>query len=225
MIILIHGDNQIQSRNKLNEYLEKAKTQNKEIIIKDGGKLTLEEARNILESTSFFGENRMSIWENFLSSTKSKDKEKILEYLGKNSVLIELIFWEGKALKNPPPLKFEKIEIFKIPAFLFQFLDSFSPNNKTECLKKFVDLKNTEEPEMIFFMLIRQIRFLLMAEDNFFDDIAIWQKSKMISQAKQFKKGQLRDLYEKLLKIDYDQKTSGSLESLAMRLEVLISSL
>lgn len=224
-MILIHGEDQIRSRNKLNEYVEKGKNLHKEIIIRDGNKLTLEEVRNILESTSFFGENRMSVWENFLSSAKSKDKEKILEYLEKNSVNIELIFWEGKDLKRTPQLKFEKIEVFKIPAYLFQFLDSFSPNNKNECLKKFVELKKIEAPEMIFFMLIRQIRFLLMAEDNFFDDIPIWQKSKMISQAKQFEKGQLLKIYRKLLEIDYDQKTSGNLEPLAMRLEVLISSL
>lgn len=225
MIILLHGDNQILSRNKLNEYLDKAKNLKKEIIIRDGNKLILEEVRNILESTSFFGENRISVWENFLSSTKSKDKEKILDYLNKNPVNIELILWEGKSLKSTSTLKFDRIEIFKIPAFLFQFLDSFSPNNKKECLRKFVALKNIEEPEMIFFMLIRQVRLLLMAEDNFFNDIAIWQKAKMISQCKKFQKGQLLNIYKNLLEIDYDQKTSGSMESLSMRLEVLISSL
>jgi len=221
----MHGDNQILSRNKLNVYLDKAKNLNKEIIIRDGNKLTLEEVRNILESTSFFGENRLSVWENFLSSTKSKDKEKILDYLKKNPVNIELILWEGKSLKNTSLLKFDSIEIFKIPAFLFQFLDSFSPDNKKECLEKFVNLRNIEEPEMIFFMLIRQIRLFLMAEDNYFDEIHIWQKSKMITQCKKFQKGQLLKIYQTLLEIDYDQKTSGSLEPLPMRLEVLISSL
>ena len=225
MIILIHGDNQILSRNKLNLYISQAKEKKTEVIVREGSKLTLEEARNILESTSFFGENRLSIWENFLSSTKSKDKEKILDYLNKNPVNIELILWEGKSLKNTSLLKFDKIEIFKIPAFLFQFLDSFSPDNKKECLEKFVQLKNIEETEMIFFMLIRQVRLLMMVEDNFFDDISVWQKSKMISQYHKFQKGQLLKIYQTLLEIDYDQKTSGSLEPLPMRLEVLISSL
>lgn len=225
MIILLHGDNQILSRNKLNLYISQAKEKKVEIIVRDGGKLTLEEARNILESTSFFGDNRVSVWENFLSSTKSKDKEKILDYLNKNPVNIELILWEGKSLKNTSLLKFEKIEIFKIPAFLFQFLDSFSPDNKNECLKKFVQLKSMEEAEMIFFMLIRQIRLLLMAEDQFFDEIQIWQKSKMVTQCHKFQKGQLLKIYKNLLEIDYDQKTSGSFQTLPMLLEVLISSL
>lgn len=225
MIILLHGENQILSRNKLNLYISKAKEKNAEVIVRDGGKLTLEEARNILESTSFFGDNRLSVWENFLSSTKSKDKEKILDYLNNNTVNIELILWEGKSLKNTSSVKFNSIEIFKIPAFLFQFLDSFSPDNKNECLAKFVELRKIEEAEMIFFMLIRQVRLLLMAENNFFDDIPIWQKSKMIAQSHKFQKGQLLRIYKNLLEIDYDQKTSGSIQSLPMRLEVLISSL
>lgn len=224
-MILVHGDDQILSRNRLNLYISQAKEKKAEIIVREGGKLTLEEARNILESTSFFGDNRLSVWENFLSSTKSKDKEKILDYLNKNPVNIELILWEGKSLKNTSLLKFDKIEIFKIPAFLFQFLDSFSPDNKNECLSKFVQLKSMEEPEMIFFMLIRQVRLLLMAEDNFFDDIPIWQKSKMVSQGHKFQKGQLLRIYQTFLDIDYDQKTSGSFQALSMRLEVLISSL
>lgn len=225
MIILLHGDNQILSRNKLSFYISQAKEKKTEIIIRDGSKLTLEEARNILESSSFFGGDRLSVWENFLSSTKSKDKDKILNYLKQSSVNVELILWEGKAVKDQKEIKFDKIEFFKIPSLLFKFLDLFRPETKQRCLTEFEKLLKSDGEEMIFHMLVRQIRLLLMVSDNYFDDIAFWQKGKMILQAKSFKKGQLLKIYQNLLAIDHDQKTSQTIEPLSARLEVLISSL
>lgn len=225
MITLIHGENQIASRQRLTEDIDLAKKNKAEVIIKDGSKLSFEEARQILESSSFFGENRFSVWENFFSSAKNKEKEKILDYLKKNAVPINLIFWEDKTLKKIPEIKLDKIEAFKISSSLFQFLDSFTPDKKRNCLELLSILLKTEEPEMILFMLIRQIRLLLMAENQFYEDLLPWQKGKIISQAKKFKKAQLWQIYQNLLMIDYEQKTSVNLEPLAMRLELLVASL
>jgi hypothetical protein len=106
--------------------------------------------------------------------------------------------------------------VFKLPQTLFVFLDSFKPGNGKILIKLFHQTIETTEPEMVFFMLVRQIRLLLavseQARDETIDELkrlAPWQRTKLEQQAKQFGPEELKKIYARLFLIEQGQKTGN----------------
>lgn len=228
MIKVLHGDNIVESRKALLQMMDKVKKDGGEIVSLNGHKITLAEVRNSLESGSFFGDKRLVVMENLLSSLKSSRKNEIIEYLKTKKFDNDLVLWEGKeAGKTGLPPKSEVL-IFKISPVIFQFLESLKPGNSKTMLEFLVQVKQADEPEMIFYMLIRQFRLLIMAKDlgeKGLSEISPWQKNKFLNQAKSFTLEQLKEIYKKLLEIDFKQKTSGDSYKLSSRLDLLVAAI
>ncbi|PJE67598.1 hypothetical protein COU95_01515 [Candidatus Shapirobacteria bacterium CG10_big_fil_rev_8_21_14_0_10_40_9] len=217
MIKIIHGDNIVQSRKRLTEILEKARKEGTEIVYLDGTKVTITEVRSALESGSLFGKNRLVVIENL------KEKPEILTYLKKGKFDNDLILWEQKEIKREI-IPGVELEIFKLPPLIFSFLESIRPGSSKESLRLLSELKKGEEPEMIFYMLVRQFRFLILARDlgdSGLSDLSLWQQKKFLKQAENFSLEQLLEIYRKLLEIDFKQKTSSDPYSLSSRLDLL----
>lgn len=217
MIKILHGDNIVQSRKRLTEILEKARKEGTEIVYLDGTKVTITEVRSALESGSLFGKNRLVVIENL------KEKPEILTYLKKGKFDNDLILWEQKEIKGEI-LPGIELEIFKLPPLIFSFLESIRPGSSKESLRLLSELKKGEEPEMIFYMLVRQFRNLILARDlgaSGLSDLALWQQKKFLKQAENFSLEQLLEMYRKLLEIDFKQKTSSDPYSLSSRLDLL----
>lgn len=227
MIGVLHGESIVQSRRELSEQIEKAKKNFLEIVSFEGKQISLNDLILALEGKSLFKDERLIIIENLFSLPKSKDKEKIIETLKQNPEKNVLI-WEGKELskeiisKYSPELTFQ---LFKLPSVIFKFLDSLKPGIKKDNLENFHLCLQQEDPEMIFAMIIRQIRLLILVKEGekFLSGLASWQKRKLISQGKLFDLKLLANLYQKLLEIDYQQKTSQSPFDLTSSLDLLIS--
>jgi DNA polymerase III delta subunit len=227
MFKIILGDNIAASRNRLHEVVEKAKSEGLEVISFNGAKITFSDIRKLLESGSLFGKSKLVVIENFLSSTKSKEKETILDFLTKKSFEHDLVLWEDSNLKNIS-LKGVEIEEFKVPQTIFRFLDLLVPDRTQEALAVLDILKKSEDANIVFFMIIRQFRNLIIAQDLGGEGLigmSPWQKDKYLNLTKKFTMERLLQFYGKLLEVDYAQKTSNDLFSLSSRLDLLILNL
>ena len=199
--------------------------QNKiEIVNLDGTKITLEQIRSATGSSSMFGNDKLIVIENLLSSQKSQRKEKITDYLFHKEFNNEIILWEGKNVDRRTIPQGLVIEVFEPDKHLFKFLESLKPNSAVISLSILKQLEKTEAPELIFYMLTRQVRQLILAKENLYKG-APWQESKLKAQASQFKAGQLELIFKELEKIDYNQKTGNDALDLTSRLDILIASL
>lgn len=115
-----------------------------------------------------------------------------------------------------------KVEEFKLPPVVFQFVDSLKPGNQKIFLPLWQKYLSREVPEIALSMITRQLRLMLNPESS---DLASWQKLKITSQASAFGKERLIQLYKKILEIDYQVKSGTSATDLVTSLELLLLTL
>jgi DNA polymerase III delta subunit len=230
-MIILHGENIVASRQALEKEILAFKERGAdEIITLDGGKLELTELKQALESASLLGKDRLVVIENLLSATKSKRKEEAINYLSQEGKKTPLILWEPKEIGKLGLKKLAskaKINLFKIPPLIFKFLDSLSPQDKKNSLKLLHQCLRADSPEIVFYMICRQIRLLIIARDLGKKGLPLapWQQAKFLSQAQKFNLDQLLKIQQRLLKIDYEQKTGRAALPLASQLDLLIADL
>lgn len=225
-MLIIHGDNPVLSRNKLTEKIKNFKG---EVVRFEGSKVDLTGLKQAIESHSLFGTDRLIIIENLFSRRPSKDKEIILKYFRENFPP-NLIVWEGKKVDGRTLASFSKAQInkFNLSPIVFKFLDSLAPNAKKMSLVLFHQCLKTDPPEIIFYLLIRQLTHLIIARDlgeKGLTDLAPWQKQKIVRQAQRFSLEKLTYLYQEFLRIDYQQKTGKTLLPLISQLDLWLASL
>lgn len=226
MIRVFHGENIAASRKAILDEIKQLEKSGYETIKVEGKDLTPPKLIQILESPSLFKRKRALVIENFFSLKKSKEGEKLIKLL-KDNKDCEILIWEGKELARNFVQENKNFSFtqFKFALSLFNFLDELRPNQPEKNLKNFHYCLSFEDPQMIFTMLARQIRFLILASNggDILDNLPSWQKKKFSSQAKLFKINQLIKIYQKLLRIDYQQKTSQTPFDLISSLDLLIS--
>jgi DNA polymerase III delta subunit len=230
MLTILHGDNIVASRLVLNQHLNRAKQAKiKDIIRLDGKEIKLEDLIQALESSSFFGTNKLVIVENLFSRPRSQEKSAILNYLSTSISSIEtnLVIWEKKEIKPSSFKKFPKakIQLFKTPAIIFKFLDSLKPKNTKVMLSLLSQCLQSDSAEIVFYMLARQIRLLFLALEPKSLKLAPWQVNELKAQAQQLGPPKLKTLHQKLLAIDERIKTGQSFLGLAGELDLLLLSL
>jgi hypothetical protein len=190
--------------------------------------VTLTDLAQIFEGGGLFSDNKNIFIEQIItkktrgiSAAKKKSGEfgQIVAYLEKNAAENTIFLWEGKELDRSALSLFKTAltRPFKLPQTLFLFLDSLKPGNGKALISLFHQTIETTETEMVFFMLVRQIRLLLALSEESneaIDEIKrlTWQKNKLQQQAKYFGKERLKDFYAKLFTIEVGQKT-GTLSS------------
>ena len=224
-MIILHGENLVASRKRLTE---EAQAFVGEVVRLEGGKLTLSQLKQAIESASLFGKNRLVVLENLFSLRPSKNKESLLKYL-KKAKPTNLIIWERKKIDGRRLTAFgqARVEFFSLPSIIFKFLDSLNPKNKKTALNWLHRCLAQQAPEIIFYMLCRQTRYLIIAADlgaEGLGELPGWQKAKYLRQAKLFGLEKLLWFYQELFKIDYQQKTGKTPFSLASQLDVLVAS-
>lgn len=224
-MIIFHGDNLVVSRQRL---AQETKQFSGETIRLNGLQVDLAQIRQALESASLFGQPRLIVIENFFARQESQQKQAILNYL-KNQPEANLIFWEGKTIDGRKLASFKtaRVEKYLIQATIFKFLDCLGQNPKI-CLEWLHQTLANEPAELVFFMLCRRVAELIIAADlgpNGLERLAPWQKSRLVQQAKSFRSGRLIAIYQKLLEIDWQQKTGQAAYSLPDTLDLLVASL
>jgi len=222
MLTLLHGNNLVLSKQEIDFLKEKNKQ--KELITIDANKTDETALIEALETSSLLFNDRLVIIENLLSAKKKLDFTKIL---ASNSDK-EIILWENKEITKTVLAKLPKnssVKLFNHPVILFRFLESLIPGNTVTAVNLFVNVLQKEEPEMIFFMLIRQLRNLLIVKDLSpaeITEITPWQISKLTSQAKYFTMDKLLSMYQHLLTIDLAIKSGTSSFNLSRLTEQFI---
>lgn len=226
MLTIIHGDNQFKSRQGL-DYLKK-KYPGEDLIMKDGTTLSLTDLIQTVEGGQLFGDRKIIIIENLLSR-KSKTDKKIIEYLQNILPETNCVLWENKQMGKTILANFPsaKIILYKIDKQIFNFLDNLKSSNREKLLLLFHSALQYDGPELIFFMMVRQFRHLLLvkSKSNFLDSMSPWQQQKAEIQAKNFNMIQLKKIYRDLLDIDYSIKSGQSALDLTGRLDMFLLSL
>lgn len=230
LITLLHGGNQILSRQKLNDLTLEAQNNKKEIIKLDGFQINLNILIQSIASESLFGLQKILIIENLFSRINSKDKGEIISYLKKEELNGDIIFWEKKEISGTLTRWLPKqwqIKNFKLSPAIFKLLDNLKPNSNQIILENYHLCIKQESPELIFFMFTRRLRELILALDLGIKGLtgAPWQINKLNHQAKGFSLNYLLKIYKKLLTIDLEIKTGISIMSLEWQLDLFLANL
>lgn len=225
-MLILHGENVVLSRQELSKVVDHFPG---EVTRLEANQLDLTSLKQALESVSLFGQDRLVILENLFSRRASREKENLLRYLKKNQPE-NIVLWEGKTIDGRSLNPFSKAEIkkFALTPFVFRFLDSLAPDNQKDSLSLLHRSLNQDPAEMVFYLLARQVRYLIIALDlgeKGLERMASWQKAKFFRQAKKFDLAKLLWLHQELLRIDYEQKTGQAPLSLSGQLDLLIASL
>ncbi|MEK7127923.1 MAG: hypothetical protein AAB838_04355 [Patescibacteria group bacterium] len=198
MITILHGEDEVASRRELDRIISGFEGQ----IIRFEKTFDL---TDLYQATSgLFNDKVLVIIENYLGGKKKLDLD-----AGDANV----IFWEPKEVSKTV-IGINKSLEFKIPTLIWKLCDSLKPTNGKQILPLFENTLKTTDIEFIFAMLIRQFRLMLNPVG-----LAPWQASKIQSQSKVFGEENLKNIYQQLLTIDYENKTSLSPLSLKNNLE------
>lgn len=215
MITIIHGDSTDESR----EYFLKKKTTFRNVISLADQDITKEVLINFFSGGNLFYEEKNLAIENLLSKNKtSKNLDELIEILNENEKKSNIIIWEEKEVSQKNLNLFPKasIQSFKIPKFIFNFLDNIKPGNGNVLIVTFNKLLENTPVEIILYMMIRQLRLLIAVSSSKKEDtieelgkMAPWQKGKLERQADFFDRDNLISLYHKLYNIDLSSKTGA----------------
>jgi len=225
---VLHGENTILSRQRLQDEINAFKTKKKGEVLKfEGNNLSLTDLQQALESLSLLEAHRLIIIENLFSGRTNKEKEKIIAHLKKINPE-NLIIWEGKKIDGRVLSSWSTSVLrFDLPVIIFRFLDSLAPGNATQAINLFHQSLEQDPPELIFHLLSRQVRLLILAADlgeKGLNQMQDWQKGKLIRQAKKFGLAKLTKIYKELLQIDWQQKTSRTPFTLVSQLDLFLAS-
>ncbi len=229
MIVLLHGDHIEASRKELARLI--SENEGKEIRRLDGKTLDQTILTQALESGSLFAGDTWIVIENLFG--KIGKKIKLIEQLAtkiKNAAdTSNIVLWEEKEIGKTVITTLGNritIKLFKTPAVIFQFLDNIKPGNAKILITLFQQLLEHDAPELVFSMIIRRIRQLMMLRDGVTPPVLQgWQISRLTSQTKLFTMEQLRTMHARLLDIDYSVKTGNTPFTLRERIELWIMEL
>jgi DNA polymerase III delta subunit len=203
-IILLHGDDTAKSYERLKKFVETAKKRSWEVSYLDESKQSFQEN---LSSNSLFGAERFLILRDIRILGKKE-----LDWLKKKAFDLSgnlIIFNEGVVnqtlLKSLP--KDTKVEEFKLPKLIWNFLDSIRPGSGISSVVQFHKIIEGEAPEFVFSLIAKRFRDLYWVKtDPESLSLASWQVSKLKSQSKDFKPEELKEIIEKLAEIDINVK-------------------
>ncbi len=225
-MFLLHGENTVQSRNRLITLIDEAKAHGKKVDRIDAKMLDTAKLQEILGSQSLFGDERLIVVEELHSLPKSKKKDELIWHIANADS--DIILWEKRALTPTMIKQFPgvKAEEFKLTNAVFAWLDTLSgaqiPTQKQKMITSLRKAIAYDSDAMCFTMLIRQIRMLLQIKDGGTVAGAPFMIAKLKKQASTFSLEQLFHIHAQLLRIDVGWKTSTLTLGLARELELLL---
>lgn len=227
MLIILHGDDTVASRNKLNELLAQAR--DRDIIRLDGSRMTLEDVVTACETTSLIAENKCIVIER-LFSAPLKRRQEILTYLFSPGIEYSVILWEGKTLEKTQVAKFPKetrILPFTVPQSVFKFVEGVGRVSPGESLRMLHELVKTQDATFLYAMLLRQLRMRILAKDMGAAAFSgsVWMAKKYEGEARAFSLPALIAMYRGLVAIDYKVKTGATPLPLLSQIDIWLLSL
>lgn len=227
--VVLHGENQVESRKKLAFLASQARKKGLEVERLDGKVVGKGDLLMAARSQSLLSDDRLVIVENFFSGNNKAAG--VVQELAKAGGA-QFLFWEKTTL-SPSTVKsllgIVQVEEFKIPKSIFKFLDSLAPRNTKMMLGLLHDIKESRhgrkesEGDFVLSMLGRQVRLLIWAKLSPETlTLADWQRKRFISQAQKFTADQLFTFHARLLELDRMNKRSQLPEDLSASLDLLV---
>lgn len=223
MITIIHGADTAASR----KFFLDQKANDPDSLLINGQSLTLTDLVQYFEGGQLFAQTKSFFIEQLFSKKRSREQDAIINYIRGAEKNHNIFIWEDKELTAASVKAFKnaQIKIFKLPQTLFAFLENIKPGNGGQLINLFHQTIESTDTEMVFFMIIRQVRLVLaclpdphqvrvgLTHKDEIDELrrmAPWQKQKLQSQADFFEIKELKKLYSKLFEAELGLKT-GSL--------------
>lgn len=229
MISIIHGDDTVASRNKLREMIEYAG--DREVVYLDGLKLDLNSLILACEASSMLFSQKLVVIEGLFSRMRSKSKDEIITYLNGIKLTPDVILYESKKIEKQTIKKnFPKAEeyAYSYPVNLFKFLDSLGVERGAAVVQSFHNLLKITEGELVFAMIMRLWRNLIIIRDKKNLEpagLAGWQIGKLRRQSGSFTQAGLIANYRQLLSIDYRIKSGLTPFTLTQLLDIFLINL
>ena len=189
-VIVLHGEDIEKSYTRLKKFIDTAKERNWEILYDE-----------ISLTPSLFGQDRLTIVNDF----RSIDKKLLVRATG-----TLVIYNEGEVgktfLKGLP--KDAKIEEFKLPKLIWNFLESIGPGKSEKIVRDFHKIVEREPAEFVFSLIAKQFRDLYWVKtDSRSTGFPSWKTSKLKNQASGLTPDRLQELINYLAEIDIDIKS------------------
>lgn len=210
MLTILHGDNIVSSRNELTRLKEAA--QGKDVRDIDGKDIPESDLRQAVESLSLFGNTVCIVLENVFSPLGKKEKQMKLfaGILSEAAVTVDIILWESKELSKTVLgyLDRAKIQLYKTPPIIFEFLDSLGSQNTKEILTVFGTTVETVPVELVLYMTETRVRQLIQIKDGITPEkTSSWQAMRLTNQGKSFTMDKLLAMHNRLIELEYSYKT------------------
>ncbi len=217
-VVILHGDDTEKSYERLKKFVDVAKKRSWEVAYIDDSSQSFEE---VLSSSSLFGNERFFILKDIGRFTK-KDSE----WLKKNYINLagNLIIYSDKGLNATAIKSFPsdaKIEEFKLPVLLWNFLDGLYQDNSKREIQLLHRIIEKHPVEFVFSLIAKHFKELYWVRvDAVSSGFPFWKINKLKSQASKFTSKKLSEIIEKMAQIDYEVKTSKV--DLISKLDLLI---
>lgn len=205
-VIILHGEDTEKSYARLKKFVDVAKKRSWEVAYIDESGQTFKE---ILMSSSLFGNERF-----FILQDIKKLGKKDLEWLKKNysNLSGNLIVYSDKSLNVSTMKSFpteSKIEEFKLPVLLWNFLDNLVPGKGDFSVKTLHRIIEKQPVESVFFLIAKHFKDLYWVKtDAGSAGFPFWKINKLKSQASKFNEEKLKEIINLLAEIDIKVKTS-----------------
>ena len=197
-MIIIHGDNQITSRDHFLSAKQAAIKQGHNIVDLSGDSLQLDQLIQAIKSRSLFGSANSVFIENLFSSRPSGGKKDLIKYVEQNQSE-DIVIWEPKDVSSQlKTIDSKQTTKFDLPKHIFAFLDS-------PTLTTFHKVLEVAPVEQIFASLCTRLHKVLLGQGRF---------------TLKFSPDQLKLMNSQLLTIDHKPKTSSSPYDLTTALEL-----
>jgi DNA polymerase III delta subunit len=205
-IIVLHGDDEKRLYERLQKFVSVAKERGWELTYLNESNSSVREQ---LSTSSLFSNDRFFV----LKDIKNLGKKEV-EWISSNSEKLEgtlIIYHIGRVpvavLKSLP--KETKVEEFKLPVLLWNFLDGITPGNSERIIKNLHKIVETEAVEFVFTLISKLFRDLYWAKTEPQSmPYPSWRVGKIKSQASKFTIEKLEEIISLLSEIDIKVKSS-----------------
>jgi len=234
--LLLHGDNQFQSRQRLGQLIDEYTQRGYLVKRLEAAKVSEAELTTTLSAQNLFQEPTLVVIEGLHSLQTSNRKKKLILLITEIIPRLEseqkaLVLWETRSLTKTMLKPFlaagAEAQEFPVSQMLFKWLEQLSPQPtaKPNLLKTFQTVLDQENEFLVLTMLARQIRLLLQVKAGEEPSVPPFLKSKLARQAGLFTFEKLLEVHQKLFFIDRRSKSSGHHLNLKQELDLLLITL
>ena len=221
-MLVLHGENIVASRKKLAEYIDTARSEQTDVVRLEAKRTSLADLESVLGAHDLFGTKKLIVIEELHSLPRSKKKDSLIDLLS-GELTHECILWEKRKLTKTMLRKFSSATISEHTTSnaLFAWLDTLG--TKTPPEKKIALLREAAEKDgeyLCFIMLIRQIRYLLLAKTGGVIKGPPFMVQKYKKQATHFSEEELLQLHSQLVLMDEKMKSTKQQLTLESQLDL-----